>query len=322
MQLTSNYQVLSKEQNPRSTSGLMAAQADPDGKLMHYKRIADPAALEREAQELLRAREVTRSVPGIQPIDVRTSIPDQGLLLTEHVGDHESLFNYFWNRSGWWSRRQFPVAPVEVAARLGRWLRVYHDSRLSYTDDVAPLVDWVAHHALEKLEALEHEAPRYLGHHLTEHLRHYLKRVAEHSWSWGPLPTTQIHGDLCPSNITVSRAGTLYILDFGDNRPGLAWEDLARLWQSWWGMTRVSRQRAYLFRPCLHALLREYGETHEIVESPAFRLFRCWNALNDIRSILQTGTMIGVTAYLAGRRLARRYRRWLDSVNWFSETIC
>ncbi len=309
--------VLRECHNPRSVTGLLFLDDDPQKEVLHFKRSTDASVLGLEVDELYRAEAVTQGVEGIRPLRIRSYLPEQGMLLTEYIRGGQTLFNYLWNGSSYLTWRRFSSpTPRELGTRLGRWLRAYHFSTQACPREPSLFTSHIARDARAKLDALCRHNRGCVDLENAEAIRSYLSRAAE-----GGIPVegqlaARIHGDLEPANIQIAKDGTVFVLDFADCRQGLAVEDFARLWHAIWAMSRVSSRRGRMLQPCLAALLAEYELTGGSLDSPALLLIRCWNALCALATISFVRDHIGFISRQAMRHLGNVQRAWLTSIEW------
>ncbi|MBN2021539.1 MAG: phosphotransferase [Pirellulales bacterium] len=306
--------VLSVSINPRSTSGTVAMRGAADESLFHFKR-AEPEAIAREAAELSRAAAATRAVEGIASVRLRAHDSQRGVLVTHHVPAAQSLFNYVWNGTSPWRRRHVAGADLHrVGRRLGLWLRAYHDATHCPKMEITPHVARVVSEIHDKLDLIQREYPSHLPSHTLSRVSRYANEAAAQSSAWTTPGVARVHRDMDLANVLIQANGDMYVLDFGDSREGLPWEDLARVWNALWGISRVGRRRAAPLSPCLSALLESYGETENVVSHPLFRFLRCFNAITAVSTYLVSRDYIGFTSRRASRLLARVNQAWLDSL--------
>ena len=307
------YTFLTEQQNPRSTTGLLAL-GEFGRQVFHYK-IGDSENLRSEGNELVRAAIATQSIQGVQPIVFRMFDAEHGMLITEHVTESESLFNYLWNGTGSIiGATKWITSPDTVGYRLGSWLRAYHDSTLAQGNDSHPALASVRKRAWGKLRAIQKAAPGALRLSTTKQLTNCLQ---VNPAADACLETAIVHGDMDPANVLVHRkTGALFIVDFADCRREHPFEDVARLWHGLWGMAQLSKRRRPELVRCREEVLRGYGLSPHVLREPAFRLCRCYNAITIILMYYFLRGKVGFFDRRRLRLLTQQSSRWLESQSW------
>jgi hypothetical protein len=304
---------ISSQRNPRSRTGIVTY--GDESRRIHFKQYDDEIALLREAQALQQAGAATRDFVNVRPLRVLGCCTDGNLLLTEYAESYESLFNYLWNNSSLLRLRRFSRAsPVNIAQRLGAWLRCYHRSSAGAPDNVTSRRKVIVDMCRGKLAHLRERFSSALSDATANKLSRYFEEVSQlsESWQWGSACT--IHGDLAPANLMIGPDGDLVVLDFADSRDGLAIEDLVRLWHELWSISQTTPYRRRTLTPAIEALTGAYGDSGLNASDPAFVLCRCLNALSLILAFKMFGRYYGISGYFSASSQSAANTRWLDNL--------
>lgn len=305
-----SLRIASQSTNPRSTTGLLYLNGDDTP--IHYKRFTSAEVLQREAEELVRVSSVCSNIPGVRVVELHSRIDEQHLLLSYYVPS-TSAFNYLWNGSRSICRRPLTgPSPAEIGARMGQWLRAYHASSKHHASESINYLHSLIDNIYGRISHIQKVAPSFLSSGQIAAIHKQLSLVKDQSARRYTGPLVTVHGDMTLDNIRLTADGDLFIVDFADSHLGYAMEDVVRLWHTIWTIVAISKARASVVTPALDAFLEAYGISPQTVQTPAFGLLRCWNALNNISGVMTVRLKLGVTGYLCGLQLARINRRWLD----------
>ena len=302
---------ITRNKNLISVTGL--ASVNGSDSLFFYKQGEDGAAIAAEATEHQRVQQVTANIAGIRAPEFRLYDEQQNVLVMEHVKNTTSLFNHLWNNTRWLDIRRFRgFDPLDAGLRLGKWLNCYHASTSRLEPDIDPYCLWLLESSFQKIQALISGNSGFLSPTTADNVVERLKQLEIGAHSIGPQIVGRIHGDLeLFANILVTGSRELIVIDFGYSREGLVLEDIFRLWNSIWVISKTSRLRHRLLTPCLESLLNAYGISWSAVDPTLIALLRIWNYLCSLLALaaFQTGFRFGDRSYVS--RLVKVYQECL-----------
>lgn len=253
---------------------------------------------------MTRLHQMMVGTPGLSAVRPVAHFPEHLAIVTEEAPG-ETLLDLLEARAAWWPSVEVSKQLVSTLARVGEWIRRFHDVSTPNPDrlSIAEMREYLD--VRLRLLTLDHRV-------LTETGRGQILAAFDRRASrlhGTDLELRPVHADFAPGNIVVNGT-SVTVLDFSVPAYGAVWHDVAHLYLQLDLLTAKPSFRPTVVRALQQALLR--GFDPKLVASHAlFELLYLQHVVCHLTGLAQNP--VRPIARVYNWHVMRRHQRWLNS---------